>query len=69
MKKKKIKPTNTPTQGQPNPRKIRLKVAFWAPLFSTANDFSWVVGSDFIWETDYEKPNPAKIFPNILLYV
>ena len=25
-----MKPTNSPTQGQPNPRKIRLKVAFWA---------------------------------------
>ena len=27
-----MKPTNSPTQGQPNPRKNRLKVAFWANL-------------------------------------
>ena len=36
-----MKPTNSPTQGKPNPRKIRLKVAF-GPLFPTANHFSWV---------------------------
>ena len=30
-----MKPTNPPTQGQPNPWKIRLKVAF-GPLFPTA---------------------------------
>ena len=41
-----MKPTNSPTQGQPNPRKIRLKVAF-GPLFPTANNFSWV-GIDFM---------------------
>ena len=28
-----MKPTNSPTQGQPNPRKIRLKVGIWA-IFS-----------------------------------
>ena len=32
------KPTNSPTQGQPNPRKKRLKVAF-GPLFPTAKQF------------------------------
>ena len=31
-----MKPTNSPTQGQLNPRKIRLKVVF-GPFFSTAN--------------------------------
>ena len=31
-----MKPTNSRTQGQANPRKIRLKVAAW-PLFPTAN--------------------------------
>ena len=41
-----MKPTNFPTQGQPNPRKIRLKVAFGL-RFPTANDFSWV-GIGFI---------------------
>ena len=34
-----MKPTNSPTtQGQPNPRKIRSKVAF-GPLYPTANIF------------------------------
>ena len=41
-----MKPANFPTQGQPNPRKLRSKVAF-GPLFPTANIFSWV-GIDFI---------------------
>ena len=36
-----MKPTNPPTQGQPNPRKIGLKVAF-GPLFPTEINFSWV---------------------------
>ena len=36
-----MKSTNPPTQGQPNPRKIRLQVAF-GPLFPPANKFSWV---------------------------
>ena len=56
-----MKPTNFPTQSQPNPRKIRLKVAY-APLFPTSNNFSWV-GIDFILvqETDYKKPNPNQI--------
>ena len=57
-----MKPTNFPTQGQPNPRKIRLKVAF-RPLFPTANTFSWV-GICFIWETDCKKPNPTKFSAN-----
>ena len=33
-----MKPTNTPTQGQPNPRKIWFKVEF-GPLFPTAKHF------------------------------
>ena len=40
-----MKPTNSPIQGQPNPRKKWLKVTF-GPLFPTANNFSWV-GTDF----------------------
>ena len=36
-----IKPTNAPTQGHPNPRQNRLKVAF-GPFFATANNVSWV---------------------------
>ena len=62
-----IKPTNSPTQRQPNPRKNRLKVAFW-PLFPTANKFSWVrIG--FVLETDYKKPNPTKLSTNTLVLV
>ena len=41
-----MEPTNSPTQGQPNPTTIRLKVAI-GPLFPTANDFSWI-GIGFI---------------------
>ena len=41
-----LKPTNYPTQGQPNPRKNRWKVAF-GPLFPTTMIFSWV-GIGFI---------------------
>ena len=59
-----MKPTNSPTQGQPNPRKIRFKVAL-GPLFPTANDFSWA-GIGFIKETDCKKPYPTKIFANTL---
>ena len=58
-----VKPTNSPTQGQPNPRKnilSRLKAAV-GPLFPTANTFSWV-GIYFIEETKYKKPNPNQFF-------
>ena len=41
-----VKPTNAPTQGQPNPRKIRLKVAFWA-TFSHSKYF--FVGRDWFY--------------------
>ena len=47
-----MKPTNSPTQGQPNPRKIRRKVAF-GPLYPTARIFSWVGIVFFVDETDY----------------
>ena len=58
------KPTKSPTQGQPNPSKTRFEVAF-GPLFPTANNFS-LVGIDFIYETDYSKPKPTKLFKNTL---
>ena len=60
-----MKPTNSPTQGQPNPRKIRLKVAF-GPLFPTAKyffvDWDWC----YIGKTGYRKPNRTKITANTL---
>ena len=38
-----MKPSNSPTQGQPQPKKkIRLKSGLWATFFPTANNFSWV---------------------------
>ena len=40
-----VKLSNSPTQGQPNPRKNRLIVAA-GPRLATANIFSWV-GFDF----------------------
>ena len=36
-----VKPSNSPTQGQPSPRKMRLKVVF-GPLLPTGNIFSRV---------------------------
>ena len=61
-----VKPTNSPTQGQSNPRKNRLKVAF-EPLFPTAYFFSWV-GIDFIYETDCKKPNSNQILRKHVVY-
>ena len=36
------KPTNSPTQGQPEPRENQVKRGVWAVFFPTANMFSWV---------------------------
>ena len=41
-----MEPTNSPTQGQPNPRKMRLKVAFGA-TFSHSEQF--LVGWDWFY--------------------
>ena len=60
-----MKPSNSPTQSQPNPRKIRLNVGF-GPLFRTANNMLWVRIS-FIQETDYKKPNSTKFSANTLI--
>ena len=60
-----MKPTNYPTQGQPNPRKNGLQVAF-GPLFPTEECF--LVGWDwFYMETNYKKPNPTKLSANTLM--
>ena len=53
-----MKPTNSPTQGQPNPRKIRVKAAF-GPLFPTANNCRWV-GIDFINREQTRTPTQPK---------
>ena len=62
-----MKPTNSPTQGQPNPRKNRLRVAF-RPFFPTTSNFLGV-GIGFIQETDYNKPNPTKLSANTLIMI
>ena len=65
------KPTNFRTQGQPNPRKFRLKSGILGHFFPQRFFFfffSWV-GTDFIWETDCTKPNPTKFCANTLLAV
>ena len=54
-----MKPTNSPTPGQPNPRKNRLKVAF-GPLFPTANTLSWV-GIDFYVGNRLQEIQPNQI--------
>ena len=53
-----MKATNSPTQGQPNPRTSRLKVAF-GPLFPTANNFSWV-GIDLHRKQTTRTRNPTQ---------
>ena len=55
-----MKPTNSPTQGQPNPTKNRLKVAI-GPLFPTANIF--FVG----WDWFYIGNRLQEIPPNQIL--
>ena len=60
-----MKLSNSPSQGQPNPRKAGLKVAFgpllwhFGHFFPQPNIFSWVrIG--FIEVTEYKKPNPTE---------
>ena len=60
-----MKPTNSPTQGQPNTRKKRFKVAS-GPLFPTAINFSWV-GKDFTQGTDYKITNPTNTSANTIM--
>ena len=62
-----MKPTNSPTQGQLNPRKNRLKVAF-GPLFPTATNFSWL-GIGFTQQADYKKTKSTKLSANPLLFI
>ena len=54
-----MKPTNSPTQGQPSPRKKWLKGAF-GPLFPTASKFSWV---DWFYTGDrLQETQPKQFF-------
>ena len=74
-----MKPTKLPNRRptQANPRKIRLKVAFEPPFFPPAKKkriLSWdwfYIGNRphfFIYETDYNKPNPIKLSANTLFH-
>ena len=58
-----MKPPNSPTRGQPNPRKIRSKVAFWGTFAPRQQFFffSWGLGLSFVQETGHKKPNRSKI--------
>ena len=53
-----MKPSNSPNQGQPNPRKIRSKSGTWATFL--AKKYFFVGWDCFFLETDYKKPNPIK---------
>ena len=57
-----MKPTNSPTQGQPNPRQIWVKMAT-GPLFFY---FFSGLGLVFTQETD-KKPNPIQLSANTLV--
>ena len=56
-----MKPANSPTQGQPNPRKNRLKAAF-GPLFSHSKQFfvgwDWFYIGNRLQETQPNRNSP-----------
>ena len=53
-----MKPTNSPTRGQPNPRKNRLKRGILGHFFPQSNNIPWV-GIDFIYRKQTTR-NPTK---------
>ena len=55
-----MKPTNSPTQGQPNPRKLRLKSGILGPFIPTATYF--FVGWDWFY-TWYRKKTTRNLTP------
>ena len=63
-----MKPTNSPTQGQPNPRKNRLKVGIWA-TFSHSKYF--FVGWDWFHTGNrLQEPYVAQpFFPRPIIYI
>ena len=59
-----MKPTNSPTQGEPNPRKIMFNVVF-GPLFHSK---LFSVGWDWFYIGNrLHEPNPTKFSANTLL--
>ena len=63
-----MKPTNSPTQGQPNPRNNRLKVAIGPLFFQAASSFSWV-GIGLYWKQTTRNPrHPTELSAFTLLF-
>ena len=54
-----MKPAKSPTQGQPNPRKIRFLKWHLGHFFQQQILFRGL-GFCNVKETDYKKPNPTK---------
>ena len=46
-----MKPTNSPTQGQPKPKKYLVKSGIWATVFPQEGNFSWV-GIGFVQDNN-----------------
>ena len=60
-----MKPTNSPTQGQPNPRKKQAKSGNWA-IFPHSKVF--FVGWDWFYIGNrLQKPNPTKFSATTLM--
>ena len=57
-----MKPTNSPTPGQPNQRKNRLKVEFWGPQQILFRGLGLI-----LYRKDYKKPNPTKVSANTVV--
>ena len=69
-----MKPTNSPTQGQRNPRKNRLKGGNWATFFPTANNFcagwDWLYIGNRLRETQHNQISPqTHVFRSIIYQV
>ena len=62
-----MKPFNSPTQGQPNPRKNRLKVAIGAATFSHSKYF--FVGWDWFYIGNRLPDQILPKQPNIIIHV
>ena len=62
-----MKPSNPPTQGQPNPRKMRSKVAFWATFSHFFPQQIAFRGLGLVSCRKHKKPNPIKFSANTLM--
>ena len=62
------KPTNSPTQGEPNPREIRLKATFWAAFFPLQITFRGL-GLILCRKQNTRNPTQPKLFANNLNFL